>query len=217
MSRAGSANAGGAEAGARPGRPPVFSEAERTKRIRAAAEQVFTTSGYGAATMEEVARVAGMSKKTIYAHYADKRRLLAAVVTAEDDLPCEGGSPTENPLAELRRRLIAVVEFVLTPRQLRLARLLISQAEQAPDLADLFHARVMMKARVYIEAALERAKPEGFGVVRGSTSRVADALIGAALGDMHIHALFGRTDGLSRKRIAAQVDFALRIFAGAGG
>lgn len=217
MSRVISAYGDGPAGGTRPGRPPVFSESERTRRILEAAERVFTTAGYGAATMEEVARVAGMSKKTVYARYPDKGSLLAALVTAADDSPWENdGAPMAHPVAELRRRLVAMIEFMLSRRQLRLTRLLISQAEQAPDLADFFHARVMMKSRVYIAAALERARPQGFGV-RENTLRVADALIGAALGERHIHALLGRSDGLGRKRIAAQVDLALRIFGLAGG
>lgn len=199
---------------ARAGRPPVYSDSERRRRILQAAEQVFTTSGYGAATMEDVARTAGMSKKTIYAFYADKSRLLAAIVIVADDCPWDDRDavPIADPLAELRRRLTAVIAFVLSPRQVRLTRLLISEAEHAPELADDFHERVMATGYRYLVAAVERVKLEDPRPSIGDVERMAGMLLGAAMGDLHLCALFGRSESLTRKRIAAQIDLALRTF-----
>ncbi|MGP0180056.1 TetR/AcrR family transcriptional regulator, partial [Escherichia coli] len=53
----------------RRGRPPALSLDARRRLILEAAEEVFFASGYGAASMEEIARVAGMSKKTVYGLY----------------------------------------------------------------------------------------------------------------------------------------------------
>lgn len=197
----------------RPGRPLVCSEAERATRIREAAEEVFATTGYGAATMEEIAQAAGMSKKTVYSLYSNKLSLLVAVVTAARDFPWEHDeAPLADPLDELRRRLLSIAAFILSSRQLRLTRLVISQAERAPELADQFHKQVMTKSRRYVGAALERARQEGQWTGPHDAEAAADMLIGAVLAELHISALLGQTEPFDRERMAARIDSALRLF-----
>lgn len=200
-------------ANAKAGRPPLGEE-EKTRRILQAAEQVFTTVGYGAATMEAIARAAGMSKKTLYALYQDKQCLLVAVTVAADDFPWRDANrtPLADPLQELRYRLLASIELALTPRQLRLTRLLISVAERSPALAESFHDRVMVKSQDYLAAAVERAVREGAGPQVGDVRQATMALLGAALSELHLAALFGKVDvPPERREIAAHVDAALRI------
>lgn len=201
-----------AAARGKPGRPPVYSEEERVRRILQAAEAVFTTAGYGAATMEEVARVAGMSKKTLYGLFPDKRRLLEAVVAVAADFPWAEADrmPVAGPLDELRYRLLAAAEFTLSPRQVRLTRLLIAEAEHAPELAEDFHERVTVKCQSYLAAAVGRAIRSGAGPQTADVKRVTRALFGAVMSDLHLGVLFGKS-GVTRRQIAAHVEAALQL------
>ena len=194
----------------RRGRPPA-SEAERARRILDAAEQVFTTTGYGAATMEAVARAAGMSKKTLYALYPDKQRVLAAVIVAADDFPWEDDArtPLADPREELRHRLLASARFVLSPRQIRLTRLLISEAAHAPELADDFHARVMTKCQTYLAAALAQVVGEGASAGDEGVIRLAVVLLGAAFSELHLLALLGKFERPTDEQVASHVEAAL--------
>ncbi|MEW4565998.1 TetR/AcrR family transcriptional regulator [Bremerella sp. JC770] len=198
---------------AKPGRPPVYTEKERCQRLLRAAEQVFTTSGYGAATMEEIAKSAGMSKKTLYAKYPDKEHLFAAMVGGLWDSPWEDENATQekDAGAELRRRLHAMVQFIMTSRQVRLTRLLISEAERTPKLARDFHDRVISKARRYLAEAVERARDEGIGPKIDDIDQMTATLLGAALARNHLGALFGRTPKATKKQLEAQVETALRL------
>ena len=45
------------------------------QQIRQAAMRLFQEQGYGAVSMDAIAREAGVSKATIYAHFADKAEL----------------------------------------------------------------------------------------------------------------------------------------------
>lgn len=196
------------------GRPPALSEEARCKRILHAAERVFTAAGYGGATMEEVARVAGMSKKTVYALYPDKDCLFAALISDANGAP--GGKPGApaapfDSVAGLRDYLLAFAEFVLSPRQVRLTRLVISEARHSPRLADQFHARVMLKDRNrLIEGVARVLETEGVRDGR-DIDAVATALFGAALGDLHLLALFGKQERFPRKRLLAQIDLAIGL------
>lgn len=197
---------------AKPGRPPVYTEKERCQRLLTAAEQVFTTTGYGAATMEEIAKSAGMSKKTLYALYPDKEHLFAAMVGGLWDSPWENDqSQVIDAGAELRRRLHAMVQFIMTARQVRLTRLLISEAERTPKLARDFHDRVISKARRYLAEAVERARDEGVGPEIDDVDQMTATLLGAALARNHLGALFGRKPKATKKQLEDQVDTALRL------
>ncbi len=196
----------------KPGRPPVYTEKERCQRLLRAAEEVFTTTGYGAATMEEIAKSAGMSKKTLYAVYPDKEHLFAAMVAGLDDTPWETDhTQVIDAGVELRRRLHAMVQFIMSPRQVRLTRLLVSEAERTPKLAREFHDRVISKARRYLAEAVERASNDGIGPKVDDIDQMTATLLGAALARNHLGALFGRKPKATRKQLEDQVDTALRL------
>lgn len=48
-----------------------------------AARNIFLTHGFSAATTDMIQREAGVSKSTVYAHYANKEALFTAVIEAE--------------------------------------------------------------------------------------------------------------------------------------
>jgi TetR/AcrR family transcriptional repressor of mexJK operon len=198
-----------------PGRPPVLTEKERCKRILDAAEKVFTTEGYGAATMEEVARVAGMSKKTIYGLFPDKERLFAALMSDVNGFP--GGEGTQatasssDPIDYLRSHLLAMAEFVLSSRQVEITRLLISEARHSPKLADEFYARVMSKGQAYLTEGVARALEANGIIMIHDPKATAMALFGAALGGLHLAALFGKQKGVPRKQLLAHIDLAIAL------
>src|SRR4051794_1559687 len=60
--------------------------AERTnpkaRQIIGAAGRVFMEQGYGATSMDAVAREAGVSKATLYAHFSSKERLFAEMIAS---------------------------------------------------------------------------------------------------------------------------------------
>jgi len=59
---------------------PDIGEPNPRDRIVAAARQHFFAHGFRTVTMADVARTLGMSKKTLYAHFASKDELLQAVI-----------------------------------------------------------------------------------------------------------------------------------------
>ena len=74
------------------------------------------------------------------------------------------------------------------------------------------HARASAKF-----VTLAAAQPISVTVAKGGsevtgTSIMGLMMLGAAMGDLHLCALFGRSESLTRKRIVAQIDLALRTF-----
>ncbi len=198
----------------KPGRPQVLTAEARYRRILAAAEQTFTTEGYAAATVEGISRAAGMSKRTVYSIFADKEHLLVALVSESSAFPVlrdEPRSSAASPRDTFRFHLLAMMQFVLLPRQVLLTRLLISEAGRSPSLAEDFHERIMRKGQAYLAAGLARLKVFEPRLKIDDLELQSMALFSAALGDLHIRALLGKPLTLNGEQLLARIDFALGI------
>lgn len=110
--------------------------------VLAAAEKAFLGGGYDAVTMDDIAAASGVAKQTVYAYFGNKDGLFLHLVTsmtttAGDRILAEppvidGASDLAPALEAL---LSAQLELVLTPRLLRLRRLVISEVRRFPALA----------------------------------------------------------------------------------
>jgi len=130
-----------------------------------AAKASFLEKGYGGTTMEEIAARAGLSKRTVYNHYADKealfRQIVADVIADAEAfaraLPAEFErdlSSDELPAAlhDLGRRLAL---GILRPGVIALRRLLIGEAKAFPQLADAYFHRAPGRVLVALAAGFE--------------------------------------------------------------
>ncbi|HWK32857.1 MAG TPA: TetR/AcrR family transcriptional regulator [Hyphomicrobium sp.] len=195
----------------RRGRPPVITEALRRTRILEAAEQVFTDIGYGATTMEVIARAAGMSKKTLYGMFPDKRALFTALINLTEAYPEEAlGLGAANSREELRARFLALAEIALSKRQVEMTRLVVAEAKHCPELAEVFHARLMVKGRAYLTAALQSFADANPDITIPDIEGTAITLFSAVLGDLHFRALLGEKP-VSRRKLAAHIDKAMNL------
>jgi len=62
---------------------PRLPRAERRSQLLEVSRGVFAERGFEAATLEEIAERAGVSRPIVYGHFGDKQRLFEAVVSAE--------------------------------------------------------------------------------------------------------------------------------------
>jgi AcrR family transcriptional regulator len=62
---------------------PRLPRAERRVQLLDVSRGVFAERGFEAATLEEIAERAGVSRPIVYGHFGDKQRLFEAVVSAE--------------------------------------------------------------------------------------------------------------------------------------
>lgn len=122
----------------RGGRPPSSRAGEVERRILDAASTLFLARGFEGTSCDQVAVLARAGKASIYARYANKEALFAAVIARDvgKSLAATGTIPPELPL---RDRLIAagssIVEQALQPQAIALVRLLIAEAARFPELA----------------------------------------------------------------------------------
>jgi AcrR family transcriptional regulator len=134
---------GRTEARGRGGRPSRLESAQLAVRILDVAEQLFLGHGFGATSIEAVAKRAGISKRTFYHRFTGKEALFEAVVRRLIErwlLPLDAGQGGTTSLAEYLRDIAErMLQIALTPEALALHRIVIAEARRFPSLARLMH------------------------------------------------------------------------------
>jgi TetR/AcrR family transcriptional regulator, mexJK operon transcriptional repressor len=142
---------------------------ERKRRaILEAASTVFLSNGYPGTSMDEVAKLAGVSKQTVYKHFAHKERLFSEIVTATVDEIADpntdevlGLKHTGNLERDLRDFARRQLRAVMQPRLLQLRRLVIGEAGRFPQLGQLFYERGPGRTIDTLAALFERFASRG--------------------------------------------------------
>jgi TetR/AcrR family transcriptional regulator, mexJK operon transcriptional repressor len=123
----------------RVGRPSREAAGQLRDRILDVATELLLTDGYGATSIEAIARRARVSKRTFYQRFSDKPALMSAVIVRLID---GLRPPTHVPLIEgenLEQILIhlgtLILHAALTERVLQLQRLIVAESGRFPDLA----------------------------------------------------------------------------------
>lgn len=190
--------------------PPGKAEA-----ILAAAERSFLARGFGATSMDAIAREAAVSKATVYAHFADKATLFGAVITRLNERRFGGFSvealdpdDVEASLTLFARRFL---ELILSPEAIALNRIIIAEVPRFPELGEAFWQAGPARSRVQIEAFLRRANAAGTLAV-AEPRGAAEQFVALARGEIHMRQLL-RPDGeIGAKAIAAAASSAVRVF-----
>ncbi len=147
------------------GRPTRDEAAALGDKILDAATVLFLSDGFGATSIEAVARKARISKRTFYHRFEDKAALYRAVVhrLLQRWLPqfeeiFDAPAPLAIVLERSARRMLSVA---LTSEALALRRLLLSEAERFPELVDIVIAQGARRGIERIAALLDDERRAG--------------------------------------------------------
>src|SRR6516165_4187852 len=98
-----------------------------------AAGAVFLRKGYHAATMNDVAKAAGISKKTIYELFKSKDELFCAIIGDQQrDIAFPEPEPDWSVVDILTANLVCLAYFLLAPERLSFVRLVLAEYMHSP-------------------------------------------------------------------------------------
>ncbi len=181
------------------------------KLIRAA-EDIFLAKGYHSATMSDVAKAAGMSKKTVYRLVESKADLFSALFAHHQSLltfPEPEPGWTANEV--LTENLLCLGRFLLRPEQIALVRLIVAEHAHDPELGALFYQKRVLKARSQLEVCLTGMARRHGRALRGA-AEMAALLFGLALGEFYLGVLLGFRNPPTRATLEKRVRGAVELF-----
>ncbi len=138
----------------------------RPTEIVAAALDVFAEKGFAAARLDEIAARAGVSKGALYLYFATKDDLFRAVVreavTPNIDAARAMAQAFPGRFQDLAPLLLArVAQIATVSRAPDVAKMVIGESHNFPDLARVWHDTVVSQAIGLVTDLIARAQARG--------------------------------------------------------
>lgn len=201
--------------------PAEKSRPDKHDAITRAASETFLAEGFDRASLDQIAQRAGVSKQTIYSHFADKQALFLAICT---ELTEKLTIPLRRPRSEtgdLRAILLRLGEdalaMMLHPASLDLHRLIVGAAARFPELGQAAYDTGAGRMIAELSALLEQRSRSGDGLsrplAREAADRLAEQFIGMLRGFHQVRGLLGVAPAAPaeiRSYVGACVDLLLR-------
>ena len=139
---------------------------DRPGELLEAALDLFVEKGYAATRVEEVALRAGVSKGTLFLYFPSKEDLFKAVVRENVVAPVAQGAAE---VAQYQGSSSELIEWMMLQWWRRygatkasgISKLVMSEANNFPDLANFFRTEVITPAHALVRSALQRGIDRG--------------------------------------------------------
>ena len=193
-----------------------FDEDANSKRrqILDGARKVFMDLGFDGASMNEIARAAGVSKGTLYVYFADKNRLFEAIL--EDEALQKSKvvynlDPKRDVETTLREFGRAYIGAMCRPGGGSSIRTVMAIAERMPDIGRQFYENVLAKTFSRLADYLRaRRGPDDLAIE--DCELAAAQFMQMCQATLFLPFVFQAEPAPSAERIARVVDSATRVF-----
>ncbi|WP_179378098.1 TetR/AcrR family transcriptional regulator [Jannaschia marina] len=179
------------------------------------AREVFTADGYEGASVDAIAKAAGVSKATLYSYFPDKRLLFLEVAKTEcltqiDEAAgiLDAYDDPRKVLSDAGRRMMGLV---LSPFGQAIFRMCVAERDRFPELGrefyrtgpEVFHATMC----AYFEQAVEKGD-----LVIDDLKLASDQFIELCHAQLFTEMIFGLRESATDEEIARVVDGAVETF-----
>lgn len=189
---------------------------KKREAILQGAKAAFLKEGFGGASMDQVAALAGVSKMTVYRHFGSKEELFAGVITelchfiVAEDLDAIFAQEPRQALRAFARKM---TDIVFEPDTAELHRIVIAESRRFPKLGELFYQTGPQACIDALEAFFLRHK--GDPQLRISEPRrSAEEFLELLRGYSHLKMLLGIARAPSKREIDQRIDSAVRHILG---
>lgn len=202
---------GAATAGALSPRPSTL---RKVRQIFEAARAVFMEFGYDASSMEVIAKQAGVSKATVYAHFTSKEDLFEALIRHECEIIRASiympDARNEDLAGELRKMARNITELFTREDGLALYRILVPVARRFPRLGEIFYCEGPQIGRAAFAAFLRDAQQRG-RLTMPDIDLAAEQFMSLIRGDLDLEGSLLRTPR-AEPQIEALIEGGISLF-----
>jgi TetR/AcrR family transcriptional regulator, mexJK operon transcriptional repressor len=194
---------------------PEIRRGRKFGQVLDGARVIFMRDGYDGASVDDIARAAGVSKATLYAYFPDKRLLFLEVAQGEclrqaDEAGAMIGESrsVEEALTFAARR---ITDFILSDFGLQMYRIAVAEGGRFPELGQAFYMSGPMAVRGVLGAYLRAAAARGELVVP-DIDLAADQFCELCKADVLHRRLFGGEARIAAKDSERTIRGAVEVF-----
>ena len=184
-------------------------------QVLAGAQEVFMRDGFEGASVDDIAREAGVSKATLYSYFPDKRLLFLEVTSAQccrqADEALLSIEMTHTPEHVLRDAGHRILTFMLSELGQRIFRICVAEADRFPELGRQFYQSGPMITKRALSGYLDVARTRG-EIVTDDVSLAADQFAELCKADLWPKAVFGLQTEFTQSERDRIVDGAVATF-----
>jgi AcrR family transcriptional regulator len=184
-------------------------------QVLAGAREVFLRDGFEGASVDDIAREAGVSKATLYSYFPDKRLLFLEVATGQCKRQADEALTTmdlsQPPGTLLRQVGRTFLGFLLSPMGQRIFRICVAEADRFPELGREFYSCGPMTMRRALQGYLAAAQDRGELRI-DDMDLAADQFAELCKADLWPKLIFGVQQDFTETEIARIVDGAVGTF-----
>jgi TetR/AcrR family transcriptional regulator, mexJK operon transcriptional repressor len=173
------------------------SSAAKREAIVQAAAQVFMKAGYGAASMDQIAAEAGVSKQTVYSHFGAKDALFEEIISGKcvELLGTEdaGFGQGDDPYAVLFETAKQFLNIVLSDESMTLYRMILGECGRFPELATVFYRAGPRTATERLSRFLSKMADQGYLKI-DNPAAAAGLFFAMMRGDLYLRCMLGLRD-----------------------
>ena len=186
----------------------------KRRQIMDGARAVFLSSGFDGASMNDIARAAGVSKGTLYAYFDSKDQLFEAIIRGEYAQSAERLCTfrREGDAREMLRDFgVRLISKMAEPYTRSLARVVIAAAEKFPNVGRAFYEAGPLYGATRLAAELESLEKSGKLKVP-DPERAAWQFVDLCQSYVYKRLLFGVVESISPEDIEASVEAGVDVF-----
>jgi TetR/AcrR family transcriptional regulator, mexJK operon transcriptional repressor len=195
----------------RAGRPK---SEEKRQAILDAAAALFLDKGMQGASMDAVARQAGVSKQTVYSNFQNKETLYSACIRAKIasyGFEETGFTDAGEPGAALLNLVKRFMALIFDPDVVAMHRVVMAEAASHPQIAALFYASGPGAVQAAVDAFLQCLIKQG-ALRPHDTFYAAKQLLNMAFGHFHLQLQFGLIQQVPEPELDAHLQHVVADF-----
>lgn len=194
---------------------PPITRGRKFSQVLEGARAIFLRDGFEGASVDDIAREAGVSKATLYSYFPDKRLMFIEVFRSELEREMSDASAMINVDLPMRQVLPFVVQMIsrhlVSEFGIRVYRLALAEAERFPELAREYYEAGPLRLRHQLADYMRRCIARGELRI-DDCELAADQLIQLASADILDRAAFLGPDAVDEVAITRANDGAMRLF-----
>lgn len=194
---------------------PIARKGRKVEQVLAGAREVFLRDGFEGASVDEIAKVSGVSKATLYSYFNDKRRLFQEVIQAECDRMSGEIEARIDPSAPTREALktaaYGLTSFLVSRFAQRVFRICLAERDRFPELSQTYFENGPKNGHDQLVLHLKAATDCGELKI-DNIDMAAYQFTELCKADLFVRAAFGIDSDFSQEEIALVAEEAVETF-----